>query len=314
MPGDVVTGPIDQALINTGLWEILEITDGPPKNHTREVFCQKYDSGICSDYSASQQGMEEGVIHVHRVYQQAGVTYDYQNMRGVLFDRNQIDWLMFHLPGVWLNDCMAPLDGNMAIVVGTPEIYRTVNGGWRVEAVTGNGVCGSAGELGGAVQLATGAGSGSLLGMSTFPIFDPAVAANVCFYAIIDLLATANRTVRIGLGDSAVAEPGNGIYFQFDPAVSSYWQTITRAASTSTTTSPPILGGAGKREFLIVRDSAGAKFYTRVGKSTVWTLLATHTTNIPTAALAVLFQLKTNTGAAAYLNVYHLMATSILED
>jgi len=59
MPGDRVGAPVDQAMVDVGYWEVLEITDEP--NGSRQVSLQEYDASIFSDAAGAQQAVEDSV-------------------------------------------------------------------------------------------------------------------------------------------------------------------------------------------------------------------------------------------------------------
>lgn len=152
----------------------------------------------------------------------------------------------------------------------------------------------------GIVQVQTGAASGNdlVLYRPARVRFDRTVMID--FW--VKLSSTTNETFRIGMMQNETQASGgtDSVCFQFDPAVSANYQSITRSASgtATVTTLGSFAGSSLWRKFTIWRESAtSVKFY-------INNLLAsTHTTQIPTGLLFIAIYLKTNTAATRIIQV-----------
>jgi hypothetical protein len=269
-------------------------------------------------------GNNDGGLLLQSLTNQVGWSYDWANKRTVLFDSQQSDWLISSYPSINSDDPMIWAENtNAAQVVvavgGTGQLFHTRDGIWLAGAYVANGTLDNGGGagVGGAVRIGTSNtnGSGATLN-ATRAWMDYSAGAQACFFALADVLATGSRRVRIGLGAGLIdATPKvGGAYFEYDSASSANWRVVTSASSTATVTTTGTAVAAGKREFLITRSAAGVKFYIRAGRSSAWTLLATHTTNIPTIGADPFFEIKTLAVAAIQMDVYHCTAAAVIED
>lgn len=181
---------------------------------------------------------------------------------------------------------------------GFPDVFVAItNGqssGWYFGPESGgsatcSAVADTAGHNG-IVQLATGASSGNDVTLFNGQLlrFDRTSFGD--FW--VKLSATTSVTLRIGFTqlDTAASGGTDSAMFQFDPAVSANYQCITRSASgTATTTTTSIAGSTLWKKFTIWREnSTSVKFFINN------TLVATHTTAIPSIALTVGCYLKAN--------------------
>ena len=99
-----------------------------------------------------------------------------------------------------------------------------------------------------------------------------------------------------GFGGFQNGDPNNGIYFQYvDNVNSGQWQCITKASGTPTTTNTSVAANTSFNNFSIVINAGG----TSVGFYINGTLVATNTTNIPSALLAVIVSLGIGTSSGA---------------
>ena len=152
----------------------------------------------------------------------------------------------------------------------------------------------------GIIQVQTGAASGNdlVLYRPARVRFDRTVLVD--FW--VKLSATTSETFRIGMMQNETQASGgtDSVCFQFDPAISVDYQTITRSASgTATVTTLGSFGGSSLwRKFTIWRESStSVKFY-------INNLLAsTHTTQIPTGLLFIAIYLKANTTGGKTIQV-----------
>lgn len=110
--------------------------------------------------------------------------------------------------------------------------------------------------------------------------------------------ATDTYLQWLGMMDSVSAEPTNGCYFRYTHSVNGgKWQCVTRAAGVETATDSGITAAAGgtDRVFKVVTDAAAANVYFYVDG----TLVQTHITNIPTAAMGFMFGALRSAGTAS---------------
>lgn len=102
-----------------------------------------------------------------------------------------------------------------------------------------------------------------------------------------------------GFGGFQNGDPTNGIYFQYvDNVNSGQWQCITKAAGVATTTNTSTAANTSFNNFSIVINSGG----TSVGFYINGSLVATNTTNIPSALLAVTVSLGIGTSSGATMS------------
>jgi len=153
----------------------------------------------------------------------------------------------------------------------------------------------------GVLRLTTGAASGNnkrlhLGNTASDPSFSPANFDRFIWIVRIPTITTV--TVRLGLMQDISAASGGtaGAYFQFDPAVSAGWQTVTRQASASTAnTSINVVAGSWYALEARRLDSGNWEFWIN------GVLRFTHSATPPTTDCA--FGVFVATGAAAARNV-----------
>lgn len=152
----------------------------------------------------------------------------------------------------------------------------------------------------GVVTLSSGTTSGNTV--DVFNINTLRFDRTVLVDAWVKLNAITTETFRVGCMqlDSATSGGTDSACFQFDPAVSATnYQCITRTGSgTATVTTTATAANTNWKKFSIWRESSSSvKFYINN------TLVATHTTAIPSNELFIGAFLKTNTAAARVMLV-----------
>ena len=121
---------------------------------------------------------------------------------------------------------------------------------------------------------------------------------------LLDIPTITSVSLEFGAGlDVTAASLGNAaLSFRFDPSVSANWRTVTRNSATETVVDSGIAVVANKQvKFEIIQASVGASIKFLING----VLVATHTTNIPTAGAGWLSfgaRLQTNTTAARTAN------------
>jgi len=118
------------------------------------------------------------------------------------------------------------------------------------------------------------------------------------FRWVVRIPTITTVTVRLGLMQDVSASSGGtaGAFFEFDPAVSANWRTVTRQASASTANNA-VAVTAGNWYALEARRLAGGNWEFWVNE----TLRFTHSATLPTTACA--FGVLVQTGAAAARSV-----------
>lgn len=195
---------------------------------------------------------------------------------------------------------------------------NTANGdvgqmGWRTGG-TGSSTSVNPGEANhpGIQVLSTGATSGFTRFLSTGDSSNQSfIATDVDrFFGILRIVTVTSVTVYFGLlQDSQTTPPGSaGVYFVFDPAVNSHWQTVTRNASTSTTnTTGTTVVANNWYQFEGRRNGSNWEMYVNGA------LAFTHSTNLPTVAVSPAFFIITNTTSNRDLHCdFFALTTSVL--
>jgi hypothetical protein len=192
---------------------------------------------------------------------------------------------------------------NMALdVVWDHLLPHDQNGNWNGVAANGGatyqqnqgatgGICEGV-DIQGVMTATCGTGTASTAGgckyhtnLSTYMI------AGATHYFRCTANRATNIKVRFGICNDALgatATPNNGGYFEFDPATDTDIQVVTAAGGTRTTTSTSLAGTtfAGNMRWYAIKitdeggGSIGVGFYDCTNGGT---LLAKHTTNIPSS-------------------------------
>lgn len=190
-------------------------------------------------------------------------------------------------------------------VAGFTDVFVAATNGsgsaWQFGAASGTTTANAVGATNGhrgIVQVQTGIVSGNDcdLFMTSAVRFDRTVMID----AWVKLSAITTETFRVGTMqfDSAASGGTDSAIFTFDPAVNANIQCITRASSVSTTTTTGVAGATSWKKYTIWRESStSVKFYINN------TLVATHTTNIPSILMFLGVYLKTNAASARILQV-----------
>lgn len=162
----------------------------------------------------------------------------------------------------------------------------------------------------GVLRLTTGAASGNnkrlhLGNAANDPSFAPASFDRFIWIVRIPTITTV--TVRVGLMQDISAASGGtaGAYFQFDPAVSAGWQTVTRQASASTTnTSVTVVAGNWYTLESRRLDSGNWEFWIN------GVLRFTHSATLPTTDCAFGALVATGTTVARNLDLDYCFVRS----
>ena len=202
-------------------------------------------------------------------------------------------------------------DDSMSLIRydATNSVLHTSQGNWKTSTLAG-GTITSAGQPGSATRLATGATLNNITAIydvATFGVaegFSPTFG--IAFDSIVGAITLTNVVLRIGLIDSNLDAPTNGIYFEFDPSVSAYWRCVSINAGISTTLISDLIPTATKVEFymFVAEASGGASFYYRTVGNKLFKCIGTIKTNIPTAPLSVVSRIKTNAAVDATWDLY----------
>jgi len=121
-------------------------------------------------------------------------------------------------------------------------------------------------------------------------------AANLKYFCWIiktDASTVADTEIRVGLSSNVpLTTPGHAIHFKYDSATDTNWQCQTYNFSSATTTNSGVAVVANTwYRFEVTYDGTTVRFYIN------GTLVASHTTNIPTAAMRWYSQLVSTTAA-----------------
>ena len=110
--------------------------------------------------------------------------------------------------------------------------------------------------------------------------------------------ANAAFTQRVGLTTCETnAEPVRGIYFR--ASGTGNWYAVTRSAATETATDTGVAQATTFKEFKIVINSAGNSVAFYIDGN----LVATHTTNLPSAGLTPVFQIDNTDTTDRYITI-----------
>lgn len=114
---------------------------------------------------------------------------------------------------------------------------------------------------------------------------------------------TQNYVLQCGLGNNeqSTSDPTNGIFFEYSQASSTQWRVRTTSASSSTNTLSGITVAANswyKLKYIINPAASSIQFFISAAGGGTPTLVATHTTNIPTTStiLNPLFKIRKTVG------------------
>ena len=124
---------------------------------------------------------------------------------------------------------------------------------------------------------------------------------------------TNNAQFIFGFVDSPPGSvPGNGIYFYYEIGSSANWQCFTTASGTATTTVSSSAVAQGWNHGTIIVDPTGANVFFYMNG----TLIATNTTNIPTAGIPFLAGYRKTLGSSAmqvgidYISIFKTFTTA----
>ena len=156
----------------------------------------------------------------------------------------------------------------------------------------------------GIITLTTGATSGNnnrlhLTDTESKAFCVPADIDRFSFLVRVPTITTASARIGIGQDLSSTTFGTAGAWFSYDAAVSTFWQTITRQASTSTTNTSAVTVTAGNWFLLQCIRLASGNWEFYINES----LKFTHSANQPTTACNIGCMVQTATTAARTLDV-----------
>jgi hypothetical protein len=211
----------------------------------------------------------------------------------------------------WLDDDMVFAETASASLGSSSVRFQTSDSAYLgAGGPTNPGTVSDANVSDGAINITTSSTTDDMVGfMSPSPFWDSNNPSGIpAFFATINPISATNKRMRFGISLTGLTDNvlSYGCLFECYPGVANWRCLTTGGGGVTTTTTSSLAVAAGIRDFLIVRDSEGVKFYSRQNSSSEWTLLATHTTDIPTVVLRVWFQVKTTVASAASLRVHKL--------
>jgi hypothetical protein len=191
----------------------------------------------------------------------------------------------------------------------TNQVLHTNQGNWKTSIPSGGNIT-VGGQIGSSIQIFTGAtanNASSIYDVSTLGTGDGIESFySTMFKTIVGTVTLTNVVYRIGLMDGNGDTPSNGIYFEFDSSVSSYWRCVcvkAGVATTVTTTQAPYVERL-EFAFFVEPKSAGVSFFYEPNGGTYPLFIGTIATNIPTVPLSFVARIKTTTTANASWFIY----------
>ena len=181
------------------------------------------------------------------------------------------------------------------------DITKGGTDGTSSVAISTFGVDNTAPALG-VVGISTGTGAANTISWKTSSTLKMGLGHSIVFKFRVaaEVLsdATNTYTIYIGLGDTTGAEPVNGVYFKYTHGTNSgKYQCVTSSASTRTATDSGVSQTTLYKTFEMRLDSASASVVFLIDGAVV----ATNTTNIPSAAISGLFTIVKSAGTTARL-------------
>lgn len=193
-------------------------------------------------------------------------------------------------------------------VAYTNPVLTTNQGNWYVVRNGAGGSIISAVQPGGAVDLITGTGGTDDIAIYSAADFTSGItyASNPIMQFTAAPASTATVRDQWGMfGDATLPDPTNGVYVQFDPAVSAFYQLVSRSAGTSTTITTNISGAATKRIWMIcLDDTTNVLWFTKLSTETQWTYLGISATNVPTVTMLAGFRCRAQAAANRDCHIY----------
>jgi hypothetical protein len=190
-------------------------------------------------------------------------------------------------------------------------ILQTGNGNWTVINASG-GTLTDAGTPGGGVTVTTAAVNTSVVGIEL-----PSGNASSGLRSVVSPMMSCNfvltqavgTQLRIGFFDGFGAVIANGVYIEYDNAVSNFWRFVCVKASVSTIITLPIGPNIGTVfEWAIRFDQTFATANYRAGGFTGIGNAGVTSTNIPTVAMFFGVAIRTNAVAAKSVTINSMKA------
>lgn len=187
---------------------------------------------------------------------------------------------------------------------------HTADGNWRTR-LDGTGSILANGQPGSGLDLTAGNVNGNITAM-----FDNAtIGAGEgygTFYGmagqwLVAPVASTNCVMRFGWADGLGASPTNGIYLEYAPGTSANWRlvTVSGGVATTVTSSVAVQVSAKQEIYLFVRPgSLGVTAYFRAANNTLYALIGSSTTNIPTSPMSAFASVRTLENVVKRVDVY----------
>lgn len=187
---------------------------------------------------------------------------------------------------------------------------HTSDGNWRTR-LDGTGSILANGQPSSGLDLTAGNVTGNITGM-----FDNATIGGgegySTFYGIsgqwlVAPVASTQCVMRFGWADSLGASPNNGIYLEYAPATSANWRlvTVSGGVATTVTSSVAVQVSAKQELYIFVRPSSlGVVAYFRAANNTLYSLIGSSTTNIPTAPISAIASVRTLENVVKRVDLY----------
>lgn len=187
----------------------------------------------------------------------------------------------------------------------TNNVLMTSAGNWITNLTAGGNYAGGVAP-GGAISMTTTNTTNAYTLLQACPFADGSsiVGSSAALDVIVNLVTTTNVRVRFGFASSGNDPPTDGVYVQYDSSVSAFYQLVCISGGVATTVTTSFGPAGAKEEFFIYLAAGACVFELRRAGGIAMTYLGTITTNIPTAALAEIYMVKTLTTAVARLDVY----------
>ena len=174
----------------------------------------------------------------------------------------------------------------------------------------------SAGQSGGAVRVETSSASGDIAYLTranTVANDGVAVASQPVMVVIATPIELTATKMRIGLLGDFGSTITNGVYFEFDPAVSAFWRAICTSGGVSTAVVTGLSGGIALNQFRIETVDGRCRFTYRAQGATAFSLGVAITTNIPSARLSPTVQVVSTSAAVKSASVYDIRSSHLVE-
>ena len=202
----------------------------------------------------------------------------------------------------------------------TNEVLHTFSGNWK-SARVGTGTITNANQIGSAVSLqtsATASDSTAIFSSSVVGYSGTIAEWHPLLYFTVAAIDAADTICRWGWMDSTTNPPTNGVYIEYNPAVSSKLQFICRSAGTQTAVSSAYTAAAGAIRQMKIEWMANprcAVFGVYEVPNNIFETPVKITTNLPvsTIGMSLVFQVITTAAAQKTLFVYDVKTSHLTE-